>query len=263
MGSTYVLLNSKSNRFPNGFGNDSRRAWSQHHGPPPRCWCFRSVSTVSKTNITRVVARSLYIPRFRNIGNDKRNYLRGFGYQGGASRQNWSRMIAEMAIGADLKDEVTTPGKWSIGLTGFGEILPYTTTCCDQQRSERQAWFAHASVDTELKDNEMKIAYRYGQRCCRNARSFRPQEREALRSRKTTRRWSRYPPKWNGPAWVKIPRPRYSTSGTRYMLHRNVFVTDGSFMASAACVNPSLTYMAFTARAVNHAVEEIKKQNIV
>ena len=70
-------------------------------------------------------ANGIYIPRYRNFFGDKRDYLRGFGYQGGASRQGWSREIAEMNIGGDFKDALTEPGPWTMGMGGFGEILPY------------------------------------------------------------------------------------------------------------------------------------------
>ena len=76
-----------------------------------------------KINTLWPQANGFYIPRFANIGGDKRDYLRGFGYQGGASRQGWSREVAELNIGADFKDALSEPGGWRMGATGFGEIL--------------------------------------------------------------------------------------------------------------------------------------------
>ena len=70
-------------------------------------------------------ANGIYVPRYRNIGTDKRDYVRGFGYQGGGSRQGWQRNVAEMSFGADYKEELTKPGPWTMGLGGFGEVLPY------------------------------------------------------------------------------------------------------------------------------------------
>src|SRR6202008_1157787 len=108
--------------FPNGLGNDSGELGHNlmdHH--------FRvGASGVWEGDLDHYYygrrANGIYIPRYRNIGNDKRDYLRGFGYQGQASRGSWSREVAEMNIGGDYKDALTEPGKWNMGLVGFGEI---------------------------------------------------------------------------------------------------------------------------------------------
>ena len=263
MGSTYVMLNSVSNRFPNGFGNDSGElghnimdhhlgvgASGEYDGFEDRYYSGRR-------------ANSLYVPRFRNIGNDKRSYLRGFGYQGGASRQNWSRMVAEMSIGADLKDEVTTPGKWTMGLGGFGEILPYheNFVVINKEVKDKHG-LPTLLFDTELKDNEMKMRVDMANDAAEmleaaGLKNVKPYDRESQRAvglgihEMGTARMG------------KDPKTSVLNKWNQVHACKNVFVTDGSFMTSAACVNPSLTYMAFTARAVGHAVEEIKKQNIV
>jgi choline dehydrogenase-like flavoprotein len=124
MGSTYIMLNSISNRFPNGFGNDSGELGCNimdHHlgvGANGQMEGFEDKYYTGRR------ANGFYIPRFRNVGKDKRDYLRGFGYQGGGSRQSWSSLVAEISLGADLKKAVASPGLWSIGMTGFGEIIP-------------------------------------------------------------------------------------------------------------------------------------------
>src|SRR6185503_4866487 len=108
MGSAFIMLNSVSKRFPNGFGNDSGELGCNimdHHlgvGASGQMEGFEDQYYAGRRN------NGIYIPRYRNIGKDKRDYLRGFGYQGGASRQSWSRMVAEMSIGAQLKEEVST-----------------------------------------------------------------------------------------------------------------------------------------------------------
>ncbi|MEI9918240.1 MAG: GMC family oxidoreductase [Bacteroidota bacterium] len=262
MGSTYVLMNSTSNRFPNGFGNDSGELGHNimdHHlgvGASGEYDGFEDKYYSGRR------ANSLYIPRFRNIGNDKRNYLRGFGYQGGASRQNWSRMIAEMSLGANLKEEVTKPGKWSIGLTGFGEILPYhdNFVVINKEVKDKHG-LPTLLFDTELKDNEMKMRVDMAADAAEmleasGLKNVKPYDREAQRAvglgihEMGTARMG------------KDPKTSVLNKWNQVHASPNVYVTDGSFMTSAACVNPSLTYMAFTARAVNHAVEELKKQNI-
>ncbi len=103
-------------------------------------------------------ANGIYIPRYRNIGDDKRDYLRGFGYQGSASRGNWQRNVAELAFGADLKDELTKPGAWSMGLGGFGETLPYSDNRMYLDKDTRDKWGLPVVVfDAEIRDNEKKM----------------------------------------------------------------------------------------------------------
>ncbi|MBU1823180.1 MAG: GMC family oxidoreductase, partial [Bacteroidetes bacterium] len=112
LGSTAIMLNSTSNRFPNGMGNDSGELGHNlmdHH--------FRTGASgdwegdLDKYYYGRR-ANGIYIPRYRNIGKDKRDYLRGFGYQGRGSREDWKRGIAELSFGADFKEEMTEPGNW-------------------------------------------------------------------------------------------------------------------------------------------------------
>ena len=84
-------------------------------------------------------ANGIYIPRYRNYGSDKRDYLRGFGYQGGGNRGGWRRSAEEVALGMDLKEELSEPGRWSMGMGGFGETLPYheNKITLDKQRKIR------------------------------------------------------------------------------------------------------------------------------
>lgn len=157
MGSTYIMMNSISKRFPNGFGNDSDelgRNIMDHHlgvGASGEWDGFEDQYYFGRR------ANGVYIPRFRNMGKEKRDYLRGFGYQGGASRQGWSRLIAEMSIGADLKDAVTTPGKWTMGLGGFGEVLPYRDNQVTINREKKDKYgLPTLTFDTELKKTNLR-----------------------------------------------------------------------------------------------------------
>lgn len=263
MGSTYILMNSISKRFPNGFGNDSGELGHNimdHHlgvGAQGEYDGFEDQYYSGRR------ANSLYVPRFRNIGKDKRNYLRGFGYQGGASRQAWSRMVGELSIGAKLKEEVTTPGKWNMGLGGFGEILPYHENSVTINRDLKDKYgLPTLTFDTELKDNELKMRVDMANDAAEmleaaGLKNVKPYDREQQRAvglgihEMGTARMG------------KDPKTSVLNSYNQVHACKNVFVTDGSFMTSAACVNPSLTYMAFTARAAAYAVEELKKQNIV
>lgn len=262
MGSTFIMLNSTSKRFPNGFGNDSGELGCNimdHHlgaGAGAQVEGFEDVYYYGRR------ANGVYIPRFRNIGNDKRDYLRGFGYQGGASRQGWSRLISEVSIGADLKEAVTTPGSWSIGIMGFGEILPdHSNRVSINPDKKDKHGLPTLLFDTEFKENDYKMRKDMANDAAemldaagfKNVRSYDNPSQHGMglgiHEMGTARMGN---------------DPKTSVLNKWNQVHacKNVFVTDGSFMTSASCVNPSLTYMAFTARAVNYAVEEMKKQNL-
>lgn len=263
MGSTYILMNTTNNRYPNGFGNDSGELGHNimdHHlgvGASGEYDGFEDQYYSGRR------ANSLYVPRFRNLpGQEKRDYLRGFGYQGGASRQNWTRMVAEMSIGAALKDEVTTPGKWSMGLGGFGEILPYHENYVEINKDVKDKHgLPTLTFDTMFRENEYKMRKDMANDAAEmleaaGLKNVKPYDRESqhgiglgIHEMGTAR-------------MGKDPKTSVLNKWNQVHTSPNVYVTDGSFMTSAACVNPSLTYMAFTARAVDHAVSELKKQNI-
>lgn len=260
LGSTAILLNSKSNRYPNGLGNDSEQLGHNlmdHH--------FRvGASGDWDGDLDKYYegrrANGIYVPRYRNIGTDKRDYLRGFGYQGGGSRQGWQRNIAEMSFGADYKEELTKPGPWTMGLGGFGETLPYYENRMYLDKNEKDKWGMPLVVfDAELKENEKKMRI-----------DMMNDAKEMLESAgvKNVRAYDRG--SYLGMAihemgTARMGRdPKTSILNANNQIHgiKNVFVTDGSCMTSTSCVNPSLTYMALTARAADFAVKEMKKQNI-
>ena len=194
------------------------------------------------------------------MGTDKRDFLRGYGYQGSASRSGWSREVAEMNIGVDLKEALTEPGPWQMGATGFGEILPYHENKITLDKNKKDKWgLPVLSMDAELKDNEFKM------------RKAIVEDLRAMLETAGAKNITSYD---NGHAIGhgihEMGSARMGSDSKTSVLNKfnqvwdapNVFVTDGAFMVSAACQNPSLTYMAFTARAVDHAVEELKKQNL-
>lgn len=260
LGTTAVLLNSTSNRFPTGFGNDSGELGHNlmdHH--------FRTGASgtwegdADKYYFGRR-ANGIYVPRYRNIGNDKRDYLRGFGYQGGGSRASWQRNVAELSFGADFKEELTKPGPWSMGLGGFGETLPYHENRMYLDPKEKDKWGMPLVVfDAELKENEKKMRVDMANDAAEML------EKAGVKNVKSYDRGS-----WLGMAihemgTARMGRdPKTSVLNGNNQVHacKNVFVTDGACMVSASCVNPSLTYMALTARAVDFAVKERKKGNI-
>ena len=255
--STALLLNSTSNRFPEGLGNDSGHLGHNlmdHH--------FRiGASGIWEGDLDKYYygrrANGIYIPRYRNLGTDTREYRRGFGYQGSASRQGWQRNVAEMSFGAELKETLTHPGDWTMGLTGFGEMLPYFENKMSLDRSSPDKWGMPVVVfDAELKENEKKMRVDMGN----DAKEM--LEASGLRNVKIYDNGSYPGMAIHEMGTARMGRdPKSSILNAHNQVHsvKNVFVTDGSCMTSASCVNPSLTYMALTARAADFAVEELKK----
>jgi len=259
-GSTFIMLNSISNRFPNGFGNDSGELGCNimdHHlnvGASGEVEGFEDQYYFGRR------PNGIYIPRYRNIGNDKRDYLRGFGYQGSASRGGYNRAMEEEAIGADLKNLVSSPGGWGLYIGGFGEILPYheNKVVIDKSKKDKNG-LPVLNFDAELKANERKMrvdmmndaAEMLAAAGAKNIKTF---DREigvglGIHEMGTAR-------------MGKDPKTSVLNQWNQVHACKNVFVTDGSCMTSAACVNPSLTYMALTARAADYAVNELKKGNL-
>ncbi len=260
LGSTFVLMNSISSRFPNGFGNDSGalgKYLMDHHF---RTGASGTMEGYDDKYFYGRRPNGLYIPRYRNIGNDKRDYIRGFGYQGGASRSGWSRGIAEMGVGKDFKEMLTEPGKWSMGIGGFGECLPYEDNYVTLDKSVKDEWGQPTlRFNAEFKENEMKMRKDMANDAAEML------EAAGVKNVKTYDNGS-----WPGMAIHEMGTARMGRDPKTSILNefnqvhgaKNVFVTDGAAMTSASCVNPSLTYMALTARAADHAVKELKKGNI-
>ncbi|HTF20205.1 MAG TPA: GMC family oxidoreductase [Chryseolinea sp.] len=261
LGSTFILLNSTSSRFPNGMGNGSDQLGRNLMDHQYRTGAEADVEGFEDKYYVGRRPNGIYIPRFRNIGKDKRtDFIRGFGYQGSASREGWSRGVAEMSFGEELKKELTEPGPWRIGLTGFGECLPYSDNRVVLNREKTDKYgMPTLSIDAEWKANEkaMRVDMRESAAEMLTAAGF-----------KNVRTYDAPDNIGLGIHEMGTARmgkdPKTSVLNKWNQLHEvsNVFVTDGAAMTSSACQNPSLTYMALTARAVDYAVREFKKGNV-
>jgi choline dehydrogenase-like flavoprotein len=201
-----------------------------------------------------------YIPRYRNVGDDGRGYLRGFGYQGSASRQGWQRAVGELGIGGAFKDAMAEPGGWRIGGLAFGEMLPRHENRIGIDESRRDKWgLPVLEIDCEMGENErlMRVdmmndmAETLEAAGVRNVRTYETDYAPGMGIHEMgTARMGRDPATSVLNGWNQVwDAP-------------NVFVTDGACMTSSACQNPSLTYMALTARAVDHAVDELNRRNL-
>ena len=202
----------------------------------------------------------IYIPRFRNIGGvtDQPNFKRGYGYQGGASRGRYEELVAELGYGQDLKTAVSEPGKWSMLLMGFGECLPYHENKMELNYDKTDQWgLPTITFDAEWKENEYEMR-----------KDMVQQAMDMLEKAgySNIRPWDEPGAPGLGIHEMGTARmghdPETSVCNGNNQLHAvpNVYCTDGSFMTSASCVNPSLTYMAFTARAAAHAVAQLKNE---
>lgn len=260
LGTSFMLLNSVSEVFPDGLGNTSGQVGHNlmdHHyriGASGRAEGFDDKYYYGRRPV------GIYVPRFRNIGNDKREYLRGFHYGGSASRTGWQRAIAEMNYGAEFKEEMTTPGPWIMGLGGFGEALPYYENHVALDKSKKDKWGQPVlTIDCEFKENERRM------RVEMMSDAAEILEAAGMKDVKAFDHGS-----FPGMAIHEMGTarmghdPKTSVLNKWNQMHevKNVFITDGSCMTSSACQNPSLTYMALTARACDYAVKELKKMNL-
>lgn len=260
MNSTWVLMNSATDIWPGGLGSSSNELGHNlmdHHfraGASGRAEGYEDKYYYGRR------ANGIYIPRYRNYNGEKRDYIRGFGYQGAASRTGWNRDVAELTIGAELKEALSEPGPWNMGLTGFGETLPYHDNKITLDKNRKDKWgLPVLAVDAEIKDNEKKMR--------KDMMEDAKEMLEAAGLKDVNTRDNGYTLGMGihemGTARMgKDPKTSVLNRNNQVWDAMNVYVTDGACMTSAACVNPSLSYMALTARAAEHAVNELKKQNI-
>jgi choline dehydrogenase-like flavoprotein len=260
LNSAWVLMNSATDVWEGGLGSSSGELGHNIMDHHYNLGASGSIEGFEDHYVYGRRPTGIYIPRFTNLYGDKREYSRGFGYQGGASRSAWSREVAELNIGGNFKDNLTKPGNWSIGMTGFGEILPYHENKITLDKVKKDKWgLPILSMDAELKDNEMKM------RKDITAEAANMLEAGGVKNVNT---WDNGHAVGHGIHEMGAARMGHDPKTSVLNKHNqvwdamNVFVTDGACMTSSSCVNPSLTYMALTARACDYAVSELKKGNI-
>ncbi|HSE52753.1 MAG TPA: GMC family oxidoreductase, partial [Gemmatimonadales bacterium] len=200
----------------------------------------------------------IYVPRFRNVGSRHPDFIRGYGFQGGANRGGWQGSARAPGIGLDFKRRLSTLGPWSMTFGGFGEMLPREENRATVHPTRVDAWgIPVLHIDCSWGPNELALYRDMNVTAAElleaaGARNIRPDARGPSTPGNTnhemgTARMGRDPKtsvlnQWNQ-AW-DVP---------------NLFLTDGACMTSSANQNPSLTYMALTARACHHAVDELKR----
>jgi choline dehydrogenase-like flavoprotein len=255
--STRILLNSSTPEFPNGLANSSgelgHNLMDHHMGA--------GASGIMPGHENKVPfgnrPNGIYIPRFRNVSTKQKEFLRGYGYQGGADRDDWTRGLTAPGFGADFKNSLRKPGPWRMGMGGFGECLPAHSNFVEIDKEKVDAW----GIPT------LKISCEWGENERAMSRDIALQAAEMLAAagaREISVSQSITPP-GRGIHEMGTARmgrdPKTSVLNANNQAHdfHNLFVSDGACMTSSSCVNPSLTYMALTARACDYAVSKMKK----
>lgn len=254
-----ILMQSKSERFPNGLGNDSgelgHNIMDHHIGAGANAVIDGFEDRYYKGRRPN----GIYIPRFRNLGDaatERKDFVRGYGYQGGGGRNGISEHVAEVGYGDKFKEAILEPGPWSMGIMGFGECLPYHDNKMTLDYNLLDEWgLPTITFDAEWKENELLMR-----------EDIKEQASEML-EKAGFKDIMTYDVR-NAPGigihemgTARMGRdPKTSVLNANNQVHGvpNVYVTDGACMTSAGCQNPSLTYMALTARAAQHAIEQFK-----
>ncbi len=252
-----ILLNSTSSRFPNGLGNGSdqvgRNLMDHHKGlsASARVEGFEDMYYYGRrpTNI--------YVPRFRNVKQKDPRFLRGYHYGGNASRSNYH---PDPGIGVNLKETMSEPGEWRMGMYGFGECLPYPDNRITLNHDKKDKWGRPLiNISCDFRENEKAMHEDMGETA--------KEMLEAAGFKEiTVSNTISFPGNANHEMGIaRMGRdPKTSVLNSFNQMHEvpNVFITDGSCMVSGSCLNPSLTYMALTARACDHAVKVMSRLDI-
>jgi choline dehydrogenase-like flavoprotein len=257
LNSTAILLNSWSARFPKGLGNDSgvlgHYLMDHHNG---------GGATGTYAGLTDRYYRgrrstSMYIPRFRNTSQREKDFARGYGYEVYTSRASWTRGLETAAFGAGFKDEITRPGKWQLYMEGYGETLPYRDNRVWLEHDRPDPWgMPTINVSMTYRDNERRMSEQMMADAVEMLNAAELEEVAGFNHETIpgsvihemgTARMGR--------------DPQTSVLNGHNQVHAvpNLFVTDGACMVSSPTQNPSLTYMALTARAVAHAVDQLRR----
>jgi choline dehydrogenase-like flavoprotein len=260
LNSAWILMNSANDIWPDGLGSSSgelgHNIMDHHLG----VGAGGTIEGYDDKYYFGRRANGIYIPQFRNVGNDKRDYVRSFGYQGGGSREGYLRSAEEITLGIDLKEALSEPGPWSLHIGGFGETLPYHENKITLDKTRKDKWGLNIlAFDVEYKENERLMRKDMKQDAidmltAAGVKNVRGYDGDGTLGRGIHEMGSA--------RMGKDPKTSVLNKYNQIWDAPNVFVTDGSFMVSASCVNPSLSYMAFTARAADHAVSELKKHNL-
>ena len=258
VGTTALLLSSTSDRYPNGLGNDSGELG---HNMMDHHYFVGAMGGYDGFEDEYYKGRrpnGVYIPRYRNLaGRREASYLRGYGFQGGAGRGSWGDGVNAAGFGGDFKDKLFQPGGWGMMLNGFGECLPDHRNRMSLNRDMTDQWGqATVAFDCAFRENELEMRKQM------KVDAAEMLESAGVRDVLTFDYIGAMGKGVHEMGTARMGRDsKTSVLNAHNQVHGvpNVFVTDGSCMTSASCVNPSITYMALTARACAFAVSEMRK----
>ncbi|NNF03865.1 MAG: GMC family oxidoreductase, partial [Rhodothermales bacterium] len=262
-GTVRILLNSRSPEFPDGLANSSGvlgRYILHHHA---RVGASGRMEELLDRYYRGNRPNGLYIPRFRNLGaaTSHPGFVRGYGMQGGASRAGWGRGRQMSGFGASFKESLRTPGEWRIGFQAFGEVLPSRQNRVSLHPEDTDPWgMPVLSFDVGRSGNAQAMR--------RDMAESAAEMLEAAGAVDISTYDNGHIPPGNenhemgGARMGRSPETSVLNAWNQCHDVPNLFVTDGACMASSACQNPSLTYMALTARAATHAVKLMKDGTI-
>jgi choline dehydrogenase-like flavoprotein len=260
LNSTLILLNSKSNRFQNGLGNDSGTLgkYVAFHNYSARISAEYEGFLDYKTD-GRNPAGGGYIPRFRNLYKQETDFLRGYAAGFGAYRSSWAD---ESGLGEDLKNSILSPkyGNWGVGSHMMGETIPKESNFVALDATQKDEWgIPQLKISVDYDDNDAKMKKDYLDTL---EEMFTQAGFKNIRRNESSQAPGLDIHEMGGARMGQDPKTSVLNSWNQIHACPNVFVTDGASMTSTSTQNPSLTYMAFSARAVDHAVHELKKGNI-
>lgn len=258
---TMILQNSSSEEFQTGLANSSRQVGRNlmDHLYGSRGGGIMT-GMLDKYHSGRR-PNGFYIPRFRNNTEEGNDFLRGFGYQGRALRYGWQSKIGQVGIGKDYKAAARIPGPWHISLTCAGEMLPDFRNNVTLHATKKDAFGMPVPIiDAKLRDNELKLM---GQ-ASRDTKAMLEAAGVEITRLQTPEEAANIAV---GDGIHEMGTARMGRDPTTSVLNKynqswdisNLFISDGSFMTSSGCQNPSLTYMAFSARAANHAADLLEQ----
>jgi len=260
LNSAWVLMNSATDVWPDGLGSSSGELGHNIMDHHYNLHVSGNMEGYEDKYYFGRRANGIYIPRFVNLNGDKRDYLRGFGYQGAASRQGWSREIAEYSIGGQFKDALTEPGPWTMGIGGFGELLPHHNNTISLDKERKDKWgLPILAMDAVLQENELKMRKDI---ITEGIAMLESAGAKNIQSHDGGHEIGDGIHEMGSARMGKDPKTSVLNQHNQVWDAKNVFLTDGACMTSSSCVNPSLTYMALTARAANFAADELKKGNL-
>ena len=260
LNSTWLLMRSATDVWPGGLGSSCGELGHNLMDHHFRCGAVGRLAGLDDKYYYGRRPTGIYIPRYRNLFGDKREYLRGFGYQGAARRDGWWRAVKELGVGAAFKDESTSPGPWVFGGTAFGEMLPQHANYVGLDPLKQDKWgLPVLKIDCATGENERLMR-----------KDMMVDMAEMLESAGATMVETFDQGYYPGMGIHEMGTARMGRDSKTSVLNPhnqvwdapNVFVSDGACMTSSACQNPSLTYMALTARAADYAVSELNRRNL-